>query len=224
MQAAEPRTDAGPLLQRTQRLIERLYGIEAPHAAEAFLLADPAIARILHGDGWSGTDEMLLVSEDQDGLELSLFLDDALLARLHATCPHETLGTHNIADFWALVEGISHFTYLTWNAARAHSVTPLEMELQGEVDKYAVTALTLQRQQGGSPRGLHHLLFECAQVDEKLAPDLQQRYRDANRYAGRYCLEIERRYLRRRERGMLCELRSFYREGRAGKLARIGAP
>lgn len=224
MQAAGPSTDAGPLLQQTQRLIEQLYGIEAPHAAEAFLLADPVIAQALHGDGWPGSDEMLLVCEDGDGLELSLFLDQSLLQRLDATSPHDALGAHNLADFLALVEGVSHFVYLTWNASRERSVTPLELELQGEVDKYALTTITWQRQYGGSPRGLHQVLFDRAQVDSSLTPDLQQRYRDANRYAGRYCLNIERRYLVRRERGLLGELRAFYREGRSEKLARIGAP
>ena len=40
MSAAARSTDAGALLARTQQQIERLYGIEAPHGAEAFLLAD----------------------------------------------------------------------------------------------------------------------------------------------------------------------------------------
>lgn len=224
MSAAAASTDAGALLGRTQRAIEGLYGIEAPHAAEAFLLADPTLARILHGDGWTDTDEVLLVREDGHGLELSLFLDQALLERLRAAPPHDELTGDNLADFWSLVEGVSHFVYLTWNAARARSVTPLELELQGEVDKYALSALTWQRQCGGSPRALHRLLFEAAHIDDALAPDLKQRYRDANRYAGRYCLDIEQRYLRPRRHGLLDELRSFYREDRGGKLARIGQP
>ena len=224
MSAAERSTDAAPLLARTQRQIEQLYGIEAPHGVAAFLLADPALARILHGDRWTPTDEMLLVREDAGELELSLFLDAALLERLAETPPHEALGEHNLDDFWSLVEGVSHFVYLTWNAARRRSVTPLEMELQGEVDKFALTAMTWQRQRGGSPRALHRLLFDTARVDDALAPDLQTRYRDANRFAGRYCLGLQREYLERRRAGLLDELRSFYREDRGGKLSRIGHP
>ena len=224
MSAAARSTDAGALLARTQQQIERLYGIEAPHGAEEFLLADPALARVLHGPGWTPTDEMLLVREDGGDLELSLFLDAALLARLAELSPHDELSEANLDDFWSLVEGVSHFVYLTWNAARRRSVTPLELELQGEVDKFALAALTFQRQRGGSPRALHRLLFDVSQVDGALAPDLQARYRDANRYAGRYCLGLQRAYLERRRSGLLDELRSFYREDRSGKLARIGQP
>jgi hypothetical protein len=224
MSAAERSTDADALLRRTQRQIERLYGIEAPHAAEAFLLADAKLARILHGDGWTDTDESLLVREEDGDLELSLFLDRALLDRLAQLSPYDELDDGNLADFWSLVEGVSHFVYLTWNAARKRSVTPLEMELQGEVDKFTLTALTWQRQRGGSPRALHRLLFDAARVNSELAPDLRARYHDANRYAGRYCLGLQREYLERRRTGFVDELRSFYRENRGGKLARIGHP
>ncbi len=224
MSAAERSTDANGLLRRTQRQIERLYGIEAPHAAETFLLADAKLARILHGDGWTDTDESLLVREEGGDLELSLFLDSALLKRLASASPYDALGDGNLADFWSLVEGVSHFVYLTWNAARQRSVTPLEMELQGEVDKFTLTALTWQRQRGGSPRALHRLLFDATHVNDELAPDLRERYHDANRYAGRYCLDLQREYLERRRAGLVDELRSFYRENRGGKLARIGHP
>lgn len=224
MSAPAPSTDAAGLLARTQRQLERLYQVEAPHEAAAFLLADPRVAKILHGDGWTDTDEMLLVREEGGELELSLFLDRALLERLARASPHDALGPANLDDFWSLVEGVSHFLYLTWNAARERSVTPLELELQGEVDKYALTAMTWQRQHGGSPRALHRLLFDATRVDELLEPDVQQRYRDANRYAGRYCLGIERRYLHERRAGLLDELRGFYRADRGGKLARAGHP
>ena len=224
MPAAAPNTDAHDLLRRTQRQIEGLYGIESPHAAEAFWLADPAVARVLHGDGWTGSDEMLLVHEGDGELELSLFLDAALLERLARRSPHDELDEHNLADWWALVEGVSHFVYLTWNAGRRRSVTPLEMELQGEVDKFTLTAMTWQRQRGGSPRGLHRWLFDATRIDGALSPDLRSMYRDANRLAARYCLGLQRAYLERRESGLLPELRSFYREDRGGKLARIGVP
>ena len=159
MSAVARSTDAGALLARTQQQLERLYGIEAPHGVEAFLLADPALAAVLHGPGWTPTVEMLLVREEAGDLELSLFLDAALLARLSELSPHDELSEENLDDFWSLVEGVSHFVY-----------------------------------------------------------------RDANRYAGRYCLALQRAYLERRRAGLLDELRSFYREDRSGKLARIGQP
>ena len=224
MSAAARSTDAHALLRRTQRQIEGLYGIESPHAADAFWLADPAVARVLHGAGWTGSDEMLLVREDDGELELSLFLEAALLERLAARPPHDDLDEQNLADWWALVEGVSHFVYLTWNAERRRNVTPLELELQGEVDKFALTALTWHRQRGGSPRGLHRWLFDATRIDDALSPELRSLYHDANRFAGRYCLELQRAYLERRRTGLLPELRSFYREDRGGKLARIGIP
>lgn len=221
MRAAAPSTEAAALLGATQALLEDLYRVNAPHPAAAFLLTDATVADVLRA-GTGATDETLLVEEDEDGLSLSLYLDAGLIGRLVDAPPHESLDEHNLADFWALLEGVSHFVYLTWNAERARSVTPMELELQAEVDKYAASVLLWQSQRGGAPRGLHRLLFDAAQVDDSLSDDLRERYRDANRYAARYCLSIEREYLEKRRAGVVEELRGFYREGRAGKLARIG--
>lgn len=219
MQATAPSTER--LLGDAQGLVERIYSISAPHPASDFVLSDAPLARLLEGSGARQVDEKLLVQEDADGLALSLFLDAGLLERLESSAPFDTLDADNLDDFWSLIEGVSHFVYLTWNAERAHSVTPLELELQAEVDKFIATALVFMRQRGGTPQALHHWLFECAQPHAGLDAELRERYREANRFAARYCLALERRYMRRRARGLFEELRGFYREDRGGKLARI---
>ncbi len=221
MRAAAPNTEHLELVSATQALIEDLYRVAAPQPAAAFLLTDATVAEVLRA-GTGTSDEALLIAEDEDGLSVSLYLDPDLLDRLAAMPPHDSLDPDNLADFWTLLEGVSHFVYLTWNAERARSVTPLELELQAEVDKYATTTWLWESQKGGAPRGLHRALFEAMQVDDGLDEGLQARYRDANRYAARYCLAIEREYLERKRTGVVEELRAFYRESRAGKLARIG--
>src|SRR5215471_14708443 len=108
---------------------------------------------------------------------------DAVLAR--------ALDADNLEDFWTAFEGVSHFTYYAWNAQLEKPVTLLEMELQAEVDKYVATTLLLLRQGQRQPRGLHHWLFEMARLDERLDGDELDRYRRANRYAGKYCRKLE---------------------------------
>ena len=50
------------------------------------------------------------------------------------------LDGENLADFWSALEGVSHFTYYAWNAARDKSVSLFELELQAEVDKFVTTS------------------------------------------------------------------------------------
>ena len=78
--------------------------------------------------------EKLLLSEEADELHLALYLDAGLLERLAERDPLEELGPGNLEDFCKVLEGLSHFNYLTWNATDRR-VTMLELELQAEVDK-----------------------------------------------------------------------------------------
>ena len=69
----------------------------------------------------------------------------------------------------------------------------MEMELQAEVDKFVAAALLLRRQGAMLPRSLHRCLFDMARFDARLRPEELERYRDANRYAGKYCLQLAKR-------------------------------
>ena len=73
-------------------------------------------------------------------------------------------------------------------AQRRARVTELELELQGEVDKYltAVFLLSLQNEGAVSPR-LRALLFRHYRLREGLSPERAERYRTASGLADRYC-------------------------------------
>ena len=138
-------------------------------------------------------DEQVLVAEDDGTLWVSLYLEPSVLQRLASADPFEALHGGNIADYWTALEGVSHFLYLAWNAAHDRPVTLLELELQGEIDKY-VCSLWLLREQNPRrfPAELHHLLFERARVDAALAGDRVELYRRANSYAARFCRRLAR--------------------------------
>ena len=60
------------------------------------------------------------------------------------------LNENNVADYWTALEGVSHFTYYAWNAARDKPVSLFELELQAEVDKFVTTGILL-REHGLEP-------------------------------------------------------------------------
>ncbi len=182
-----------------------------PHDVDDFLLTDPVLAQRLHP---RQTDEKLLVAQDGDNLDLALYLAPALVERLAADDPIASLHDGNLADYCTALEGVSHFLYLTWNAAYRRRVTHLELEMQAEVDKYICITLLLGRQRRGQvPDRLHQWLFADPVFDSRLSADESACYRDASRYAAKYCLQLERRYLRRGggTATMLKDLRRFYR-------------
>jgi len=207
-----------------QRQLEGLYGVPLGYDVQDFLITDQALATQLDtSDNARHTPEKLLVSQDDDGLDIALYLDQEVVDRLRAHNPLKRLHDGNLEAFLLALEGVSHFVYLAWNAGQGKGVTLLELEMQAEVDKYVLSALLLraQRERQLSPR-LHARLFDGAAFDDALSGEERERYQDANRYAGRYCRQLERRFGRDYAgRAPLAELRRFYRLPQGDKIRRI---
>jgi hypothetical protein len=211
------------LLQELQALLADLYDAPVEQRVHDFLITDAACAAALQdGAARPPTDEQLLIAETDDGLELGLYLDAELLERLGSRCPLRALDEHNLGDYCAALEGVSHFHYVAWSTGRERGVSLLELELQAEVDKYAsALSLLLAQREGRFPRELFGRMFERWSLLPHLGAEERRRYLEAHRCAARYCRILEERYLRRRQArpsALLAELRSFYRLGRHAKL------
>ena len=210
------------LLRQLQALLAGLYDAPAEHDVDDYLITDARHAAALQGASRPPTDEQLLIAEGDDGVEVSLYVDGAVLQRLADRCPLRRLTDENLADYCTALEGVSHFHYFVWSAVRERSVSLLELELQAEVDKYAsALRLTLAQRDGCFPPELFHRLFERTGFLPHLTQVERCRYEEAHRFAARFCRRLEERFLRRRRarpEAMLAELRKFYRLGRHAKL------
>lgn len=211
------------MLRALQNLLASIYDVPLEHDVAEFLLTDRS--RLPESARASPADEQVLVAEEGDTLWVSVFLEPALLQRLAASNPFEALHEGNIADYWTVLEGVSHFVYLVWNASHDRPVTTLELELQAEIDKYVASLWLLREQNPGRfPAELHPLLFDRARVDDVLAGDRVELYRQASSYAARYCRRLART-LRpagsAADAAAITELRRFYRLGRERKLRHI---
>jgi hypothetical protein len=225
------------LLSRVQRLISGIYDVSIAHDVYDFLVTDrrrlPAAARS------GAAEEELIVAQGGDGddrgeVGVSLFLDAALLERLTRENPLVRLHAGNVADWCTALEGVSHFLYLAWNAGHDKPVSLLELEMQAEVDKYVASYWLLRRQAPGHfPAELRRVLFARSHVDPALPAARAAVYREASRYAEKFCGLIEgklsrrlsQRRLRRGQNGgdreVLAELRRFYRLTHSRKRALI---
>jgi hypothetical protein len=212
------------LLRELQELLGHLYDADPGHDVRDFVVTDPALLEVLTG-GVPGrdVDEKLIVMESGEGLDLALYLDAALLARLDRADPRSSLSPDNLGDFWTALEGVSHFNYLAWNAIHDRAVTLLELEMQAEVDKFVATRALLDRQPGADLGGpLWQQLFEATALMPGLSAAEQVRYRDASRLAGRYCRSLQRRFPGPAlAPDALRELRGFYRAPQPRKMEHI---
>lgn len=174
-----------------QRRLSAIYRLEIGLEARDFLLP-PETAREQMGPGAPRTG--LLALEEDGELWLGLYFDPS-----------------DAVDPAAVLEETSHWLAVVWHALQSARISPLVLELQAEIDRYAVV-----RTAGGDALG--H--FRGVRWLPDLAPDQRDRYRTAHAAAFRYCRRLEKRYpLRADLPGLLRELRRFYRRVPEQKLA-----
>lgn len=214
------------VLRDLQTALAAIYAAPLPYDIHDFLITDAQLANTLTPEHASSTNrERLLIKADEEDPRMSLYIDDGILAALRDDDPGVALHAGNLEPFLIALEGVSHLHYALWNGERDVPVTPFELELQAEIDKYVACAKYFELQRDGEvPRRLHHVLFDDARYDAALDEEERARYQDANHFAARYCLALQRRYPGlHRERGFLHELRAFYRLRRNDKVRRIRA-
>jgi len=212
---------SGPLaglLLEVQRRIESLYALEPADPVTDFLIAQEDAA------AYPGAGSRTLLTQDGDDVSLGVVLDEAVGRELERADPRVRLDGANLDPFCTLAEEVSHFVYLLFCARKSRSVTQLELELQGEVDKYLTTAFLLSQQnEGAVSTRLRALLFRHYRLSAGLSTEQEERYRAASALAYRYCGWLEQSFLRRRAgvSELARESRCFYRLGQREKLERI---
>ena len=203
------------LLDSLQVVLAQINDAPVSHRVSEFHLAERSrCAALLGRDLVEQEDEQVLFSESEHGVGLSVYIDAQVLQRLQQCNPLQRLDAQNLADFCTAVEGISHFHYLVWCLLHDRQVSLLELELQAEVDKYALASLLVTRQHGCRPSRLHYNLFDRLLLVAGLPLESRQRYQEAHHHAAYFCQRLERQcWLRSRWRLLdwLRRLRTFYR-------------
>jgi len=211
------------MLRELQALLGGIYDLPLPLDVADFLLTDRSL--LPPGLHTQTADEQVVVIEQADAAAIGVYLDAEVLARLQAANPLQALHAGNLADYWTVLEGVSHFLYLAWHGGHDRGVSLLELELQAEIDKYVSSVWLLRAQDPARfPAEVHRLLFGRARVDRGLAAGRWELYREANRQAARFCQRLAHALHPARcasARQVLAELRRFYRYSRDAKLTHI---
>lgn len=168
-------------------------------------------------------DERLLISEYEGGLDLSLYIAADVFNQLENTHPINLIEQGKHSEFCLMLEGVSHFLYVVWNASHQRQVTLLEMELQAEIDKFILMqSLIDKNEENDSINQLRIWLFENSTFDSQLNSNELERYEQANYYAGKYCMALQQKFkLSGLNNHLLNDLRRLYRMGQQDKMRYI---
>jgi hypothetical protein len=192
---------ATTLPARIQAQLTGYYGIDDAPGVDAFI--EPA----------DGAREALLVQEMEGELHVALRLPRAAL---------DDRRPPTFDELCQVVEGVSHFLYLSERARRELPATQLELELQAEVDKYVLFAHGSSAPRAFHPARAERLrarLFERVRYLDPPHTETGARYRIANDLAARFARWLEASFARHgRFEQMRSALRRFYGAGQTEKI------
>jgi len=207
-----------------QEQLESINGVRAPRVGR--FVVSRAEARASAGE--LRTPEALIVHEQDGELRLGLWLDEEVCRALRRAGPDRRprlAAATLLVELATAAEGVSHFVYLATRAAAERPVSLLELEVQAEVDKFALLVLHLWRRgrRHLSP-GLRRRLFEPVGYRPHLGAEERERYMVANRLGRGYARWLEGRFVARGDvDGLVRELRRTYRRGAGDKHAYLEA-
>ena len=210
------------VLRKIQTQLEATYEIDIEHDIRNFTFSDRTYAdAIVNTETYAP--EQLIINQQDDYLNISLYLDKTILKSLKCSNPYVSLHRSNLQPFWIAVEGVSHFLYVAWRAQYDRPASQLELELQAEIDKFVcATKLLMEQRKTINLNALWTTLFRNYYLREQLSTIQIQRYLLANQYAGKYCQIIQTHLKQPTESTLLHNrLRRFYRLNQTSKIDHI---
>jgi len=174
------------VVRKIDLALSQLYELDASHRADQYLL------RRTQPDSVEGLEGALLIknSVPTNSVLLAIYLSDETRRALagfrqwpRPPWPHDALKAFTVA-----VEEVSHFRRVVFAASEDRLTSRLEMELQGEIDKFIVAYLG---QWGATPpvagfEQLYAALFEDFHFAPNLSPEDRVRYEKAHALARRF--------------------------------------
>jgi len=207
-------------IRKMDRAIKQLYNLEHDFKAESFLVSNPMTAS-------TGKGAFYIRADEEEEVRIGIFLDAQVrneLSDLHRWNPSDW-NQPQLGAFTIAAEEVSHFNYFLHHQLAGRPVSQLEMETQGEVDKFLLTFLSgfnlmNEKQLLTKFERLLEQFFERYRLAEHLDEEQCQRYEEANRLAQHFLSKYKAQILdlRKWERTLRL-LRRFYRVNLSEKLS-----
>lgn len=193
------------------RALKRLYRLDSLLCAEDFLMTRPSSGATIANGNLKGA---LYVKSSENDVSLGIYLSAPVRRKLTvfpkglaSEWPHDILEAYTVA-----LEEVSHFHCLLHHTTEGRQVSPLDLELQGEIDKFLVTFFTNNDQKNAANfERLYVRLFQEFSLSSDLSALQRERYLEANRLAMRFIRRHEALLLQSDSAFALARLRKFYR-------------
>jgi hypothetical protein len=132
-----------------------------------------------------------IFKENKDDTEALICLNKELLERVNALQLPNDFSFNNVSDVSIVIEELSHFITYCHKAEKDDPISQLELEVQAEVDKFALILSWLsQKNEEDKKHDLFDRLFGDLNLGDWVPLDSQDRYKEAHEIARSFCRSI----------------------------------
>jgi len=219
------------VIRKIDRALKRIYNLDNRCWAERFLVRGPMSTLAARQAGLQGAifiDNGPVESSTSppEDLALAIYLSESIckeLADIRRWRPG-SWSTSQMSAFAVAAEEISHFNYLVHNAVVGRAVSQLELELQGEIDKFLLAFFALSQTDPSDKRdhlfqALFQQLFDHFHWAGHLTEEQKERYAEANQCAQHFLLKFRSELASRGFDQAFRTLRRFYRLSATEKIS-----
>ena len=133
----------------------------------------------------------LYLTKEEGELFIGFYICETLVSKLIEENPFLSLHNKNIDAFCALIEEISHFHLIMNRVDSNRTTSHLELEWQGEIDKFLISNLLLEKQSGTNHLiPIAQILFDIAIIEG----ENKKLYEKANKFAAKFCYDISNNF------------------------------
>jgi hypothetical protein len=196
-------------ISKIDRALKRLYNLHSPLQAEDFLLRRPYSSSVDQAP--PGALYIEPPTPEEDTLSLGIYLNPSVQTALD-DFPQwaRHWNAQQLAAFGLAAEEVSHFHYVAHHAPQGRGVSQLELELQGEVDKFLITFFA--RPVAEEPfTALLERFFENFHFHPKLDAEQRERYAHAHTMAKAFLVKHADLFRGAPQDKLLKIVREFYR-------------
>ena len=130
---------------------------------------------------------LIYCPSNKNEMELGIALSPTVQAELNSLDPKPfSMWTHNEINAFSVVsEEISHFKYLVFHSTQQRGVSQLELEFQGEIDKFLLLYIFSKL----DFNSVFSTLFEHFSISDSLTNEEKDRYQMANQLSKEFLLK-----------------------------------
>jgi hypothetical protein len=139
----------------------------------------------------SDAENSLVIRESEEGPEVMVCISEGLLKKFENALMPRDFSQASLPDLSIVIEELSHFNTFCDRIKDDQKISQLELEVQGEVDKFALALEWLeQRNEAHLQDSVFEQIFGSFRVGDWVSQSQRERYLEAHHIARQFCRSV----------------------------------